>query len=332
MMLSMKIKITSFFLCILMSMSLAAQTIKVASIAPEATPWGQGLNQIAAEWSRATNGRVRLKIFHGGVAGSEIDVVRKMRLGQLQGMTASPLGLNTMVPKLWGLSLPGIIQTGEELDYILVEFEEELNTAFREAGYEILTWSNSGWLNFFTRDPIPAPGDLRGMKIASTGYDEGFNTILRNLGMQTVNTSSTEVLTGLNSGLLDALIYAPLGVAAFQWFAIADNMLTLQIAPFFGAVVMDVRSWKRIPSQYHDELKEIAKKVGAGMEDELDELEAQALGLMQEFGLDVIDPSASELEEWYKVFADARQEWDARYFSDPLMARIKSSLEEFRNR
>ena len=316
-----------------LGMSLCAQTLKIASIAPESTPWGQGLNQMAAEWSKITNGRVRLQIFHGGVAGNEVDIVRKMRLGQVHGAASSPLGLNTLVPLFWGLLIPGIIQTGDELDYLLEELEEDFSQTFRDEGYEIMTWSNSGWLKFFTRDAVRKPGDLRGQKIATTGYDEGFNTILRNLGMQTVSTSSAEVLTGLNSGLIDALIYAPLGVAGFQWFAVADNMLELQIAPFFGAIVIDSRSWKRIPQQYHEELKESAEKIGKQIVAELDELEREGVELMQSYGLNVANPSGTELEQWYELFESARKDLeDEEYFSSSIMTKVRAALEEFRSR
>ncbi len=315
---------------ILLGMSVGAQTLKIASLAPEATPWGQGLNQMASEWAKATNGRVRLKIFHGGVVGNEVDVIRKMRLGQIHGTTSSPIGLNTMVPPMWGLVIPGIIQTGEELDFILEEFEDELNTLFQNAGYEILTWSNSGWLKFFTTDQIQSPDDLRGMKISTANFDDGFNTILRNLGMQTISLDATEILTGLNSGLLNAIVYAPLAVAGFQWFSVANNMLDLQIAPFFGAVVMDSRSWNRIPEQYHEELRAIAQRIGKEMEDQLNTLEQEGIELMQTYGLSVNEPRGSDLEDWYDLFAEARKDLDDRYFSDPSMAKILAALEEFR--
>ena len=303
-----------FLFLVLVSSSLFSQTIKLSSVAPESTPWGQGLNQMAAEWSKISNGRVRLRIFHGGIAGTESDSVRKMRLGQIQGVSVSPVGLGAMVPELWGMVIPGVIKSREELSFVLADIEDELAGTFRENGYEVLTWSNAGWIRFFSTEAIRSPEDLRGLRIAATSFHEDFNIVLRNLGMQTVSTSASEILTSLNSGLVDSLIYVPLGVAGFQWFAIADKMSNVDIAPLYGAIVMDSRAWNRIPDQYHEEFREVAERIGKDIEIELDVLEKEAIDIMVEYGLEVIESTEAEKATWVDVLEEARVDLQETFF------------------
>lgn len=310
--------------------SAGAQTVKIASIAPESTPWGEGLNRMAAEWSQITNGRVRVRVFHGGVAGDEQDFVRKIRLGQLQGAAVTTVGLTTVVPELWGMVMPGVIESDEELNYVLDSLEEDLDRSFRDEGYEILTWSNAGWLKFFSTQEIRSPEDLGGLKVATGDFVEDINEVMRGMGMQPVPLSSPEILSGLNSGLIDSVLYAPLGVAGFQWFGVTNQMLDLPVAPFFGAIYIDERTWRRIPEQYHEELMESAERIGVEIESKLAGLEEDALELMQEYGLEIISISSQQEDQWYEVFEQKRDELNSSYFENDLISKMTDLLDDFR--
>jgi TRAP-type C4-dicarboxylate transport system substrate-binding protein len=310
--------------------TLSAQVIKIASLAPESTPWGQGLNRMAAEWSRITNGRVRVTIFHGGVAGDEADSIRKMRLGQIQGTVLTTAGLAIIVPETLGLSFPGIIKTDAELDFIVSDLGDQLNELFSEYGYEILAWSNAGWVNAFSTVPVSSPDDLRGLKIASGTLPEEINAAFRNLGMQPVPVASPEILSSLNSGLIDMVIYSPLGVAGYQWFGVADQMLEYRVAPFLGAILMDQRAWDRIPAQYHEELKASVRRIGTDIAAQLSDLETDARDLMLDFGLNINEPSASERQQWDRVFAEQADVVGSDFLENDFMEDIIRQLEAFR--
>lgn len=325
-----KTAVVMLILLVLVLGSLSSQTIKIGSIAPESTPWGEGLNRMAAEWSQITNGRVRVRVFHGGVAGDEKDFIRKIRLGQLQGAAVTTVGLTAVLPELWGMVMPGVIESDAELDYVLDSLEEDLNQSFRDEGYEILTWSNAGWLKFFSTREIRSPENLEGLKVATGDFIEDINEVMRGMGMQPVPLSSPEILSGLNSGLIDSVLYAPLGVAGFQWFGVTDHMLDVPVAPFFGAIYIDERTWRRIPREYHDELMASAERIGVEIESQLAGLESDALNLMKEYGLTVIDVSSEQEDDWYEVFEEKRNELNSSYFDNPLISKMTQLLDEFR--
>ncbi len=319
-------------LLLLFAQNIGAQVIRIASLAPESTPWGQGLNRIAAEWSRITRGRIQVRIFHGGVAGDESDTIRKMRLGQIQGAVLTTAGLATVVPATLGLSVPGVIESEDELDLVLAELGDELNSLFSENGYEILGWSNAGWIKFFSTSPIIRPDDLVSVKIASGTLPEEINQVFRNLGMQPVPLTSPEILGGLNSGLIDTVIYAPLGVAGYQWFGVADNMLELQVAPFLGNILMDQRAWNRIPEEFHDELKAATDRIGREIAGELAGLERDAMELMTRFGLQVNEITPEIRQQWMGVFAQQSQQIESELLRNDFMNQVFDVLEEYRTR
>ena len=45
-------------------------TIKLATLAPEGSSWHLILKEMGEEWKKASNGRVTLKIYPGGVVGN----------------------------------------------------------------------------------------------------------------------------------------------------------------------------------------------------------------------------------------------------------------------
>lgn len=317
-------------LLLIVSAFAQAQVIKLASVAPEATPWGEGVNRIASEWNRISGGRVRVQVFHGGIAGDEEDTIRKMRLGQLQASVLTSAGLSSLVPEMLGISFPGVISSDDELDYVLENFEDELNALFDDYGYEILTWSRAGWLNLFSVDEVTVPSDLRGMKIAAGTVPEQINQAFRNLGMQPVPVATNEMLSSLNSGLVDSLIYSPLGVAGYQWFGVADHMLDMEISPFLGAILIDQRSWNRIPEEFHQPFRDAARRIGREIEDQLDTLEQQANDLMTTYGLQITTVDAAARQQWLEVFQQQSDVVGGNFLSNSFMEQVIEGLNEYR--
>jgi TRAP-type C4-dicarboxylate transport system substrate-binding protein len=163
----------SFLVITTMAFSL---TIKIASIAPENSPWGKELNILAAEWKKISNGRVILKIYHNGIAGDEGTVLRKMKMGQLHGGIFTARGLSSLFPDITVISYPFLIKTDDELDYVMTKIKPMLNQQIEAKGYKILAWSKAGWVRFFGTSKIEVPEDLKSHKLVSNPLDQAFIT------------------------------------------------------------------------------------------------------------------------------------------------------------
>ncbi|THB67344.1 MAG: C4-dicarboxylate ABC transporter, partial [Spirochaetaceae bacterium] len=245
-----KIKSNIFIMAVFAIMLLGGgqlfgQTIRIASMAPQDSPWGRTLNRIAAEWHEISGGRITLQIYHGGVAGNEADVLRKIKINQLQGGVLTSSGMNSVTNKMLALSIPMQMRSKEEFLYVFDHVRPQLEASLREERLHVAGWTFGGWVYFFSRDPIESPESLRGSKLSVTPTEPDMQRAFQLMGYSPVPISTNEILTALNSGMVDSFFTSPLAAASFQFFAIANNMLNIPVAPFLGSVVISTRVWDR---------------------------------------------------------------------------------------
>ncbi len=279
-------------------------TLKVGSVAPRNSPWDKTLNEIAAEWKRISDGTVQVKIYPGGITGNEDDTLRKIKVGALDGMVVSTMGLNKISSDLFTLSLPFIIGDEDELNYVMDKMHDTYRGIMSDKGFELISWTKAGWMNIFSRDPVYYPIDLERQKLSFTTGESVLIKILKDLGFHVIPEDSIDWLSGLQSGRTDALILSPLVAAVFQVFPIADNMLDFQIAPLLGAIVFSERSWRKVPEEYRQDFIDAANEKLGYLDTESRELEEKALQVMLENGLTVNSAEKDAAEEWQKIFND----------------------------
>ncbi len=155
-------------LFILQAFSLSGLTIKLATLTPAGSVWDEALKNIGAEWSRISNGAISFKIYSGGVAGDEGDMLRKIRIGQLDAAVLSGMGFAKMHPELFILNLPFFYRSDEELLYVLDRMKGKLEGFIRDKGFNIVAWELAGWIYFFSKDKVVYPQDLMTHKVSVT--------------------------------------------------------------------------------------------------------------------------------------------------------------------
>ena len=282
-------------------LSLSALTIKLASPLPEGTEWDNTLRRMADEWSDITDGQIQMRIYPGGIAGDEGDMVRKMRIGQIDAGVFSAYGLKVMVPETFVFTLPGLLQDDEELDYILDNYVDRFDERFREEGFEIMAWSKSGWAYIFGRRPIYSPDDLRKETLAVASSESEMSSAFKSLGFNVVPVSINETMVALQSGLANSFTAPPVAAGAFQWFALAPYMTEYRLAPVIGGLVLSERAWSRIPEEFHDDLKASMVRVARKFYTESIRLNELALRVMLENGLQQVVLDEEGLDAWESV-------------------------------
>jgi TRAP-type C4-dicarboxylate transport system substrate-binding protein len=141
----------------------AQQVIKLGTIAPEGTPWLDAIRDMGEQWKAATDGKIEFRIYPGGVVGDDPDMVRKMRIGQLQAAALSNTGLYDIAHEMQALQMPMMIQSYEELDYVRDRIAPKLEKILEGKGFKVLNWGDAGWVHFFAQQPILRPDDLKPM-------------------------------------------------------------------------------------------------------------------------------------------------------------------------
>ncbi|GHT71099.1 hypothetical protein FACS1894110_23640 [Spirochaetia bacterium] len=258
------------------------------------------MNQMAAEWAAATNGEVDLKVYHNGIAGSESDVLRKLKMNQIQAAMLSTLGLNTITPGVMTLSTPFLIRDDAELDLILKELKPELEQQINGKGFFTLAWSKVGWIKFFSKAPVFVPDDMKRQKLGTDENEPAITDAFKAMGYQMVPININQVLINLTGGMIDAVYQSPVVVAGLQVFGVAKNMASINVAPFMGAIILNGTAWRSIPDKYKPELVRIARNIEANLDSSVPALEAEVLGTMDQYGLTVNQLTPAQEQLWYE--------------------------------
>jgi TRAP-type C4-dicarboxylate transport system substrate-binding protein len=272
----------SKFLVILffLPLFLDAQVIKIGSVAPDRSPWNDALKEIAREWEAISQGQVKLKIYPGGIAGSEDDMIRKMKVGTLGGAVLTNIGLTKIYPDAFVLSTPFVFHSEKEMAYVMERLNPIFEKEIKEKGFKVIIWTMSGWVNFFSKNPVLYPQDLKKQKLAFSTGEPAMEQAWKKSGYNIVPSDLKDLMMALQSGMVDAFYLPPLLAGAGQYFPLAPHMCSLKIAPLVGGMVIMDKIWERIPENYRTPMMEVVKRLSAKLAVETDALEIKALDSM----------------------------------------------------
>lgn len=272
--------------------------IKLGTIAPEGSIWHDTLLDIRQRWRDLTNGEVELRIYPGGVLGGEDEMVRKMQRQSLDALTISGAGMPFIDDIVDCLNLPLLFDSYDELDKVRREIAPELERSFDMKGYKVLNWAEAGWVHFFAKDPVATPDDLRKQRLWTSTGASSDEVLLKQLGFRVVPLPATDMLTGLQTGMIEAIDVPPLFALLDRSYQVADNMTDLQFAPLNAATVITTRAWERIPQQFRDGLVSAARDAAASLREGVQKAERDAIDEMVARGLHLVTPDAQQVAQW----------------------------------
>ncbi len=311
--------------------SLSALEIKIASVAPENSPYGTALKQLAADWQHISGGSIQVVIYHNGIAGDQADILRKMRIGQVQGGTFANTGIAAIAREALSVTVPFLIRNDAEFQHVLKRLRPILDQRLEEQGFKALAWAEAGWIYLFSKSPIQSPAQVRAARLAVPPDEGDLINTFKALGYRAVPVDIPETLTALNSGMVDAILSSPLLAAGFQWFGIARNMLDLRIAPAMGCVLLSERTWNRIPAKYQQPFLNAARRAETSLQAGLRDLDEQAIKAMTSYGLKIVTPTPAEKAAWENEFDQNRDKVISSAFDRPTVQMIEGDLAVFRS-
>src|SRR5580693_1289629 len=234
-----------FFVCLLNPCSSTAQTrIRLGTLLPQGTSQYHILEKMGQDWRNATSGGVALTIYGGGAMGSELDCVRRMRIGQLQAATLSVGGLSAIDPVVGALQkIPMLYRSLDEEEYVRTKMAAELERRFEQKGFVVLFWGDARWVHIFSRQVIARPDDLKKTKLFVTADDKEEVEIVKSLQIQAVPLEWTDVLISLQTGLVDTVPTTPFLGMAGQFDLAAKHLMLLNYVPLVGATVITKKTW-----------------------------------------------------------------------------------------
>jgi len=312
------------------SSSSGALVIKIASIAPVRSPWDKALQKVANEWERLSNGAVQVRIFPGGTAGGEQDMIRKMRLGTIQGGVFSTMGLAKVDNSMTVLCIPFLFHSREEFNAVFERMKPAFEKSIQERGFRTIMWTLAGWVNFFSKKPVITPDDLKALKISVTSDFPEIEQVWRRMGYEAVSCDSGDLMIQLQSGAVTALYLPALVAGAGQYFALAPHMLTASLAPLVGGLIFSEKAWASIPADLRQPFLDAVAGAAEGLYEETMGLEADAVKMMKDNGLITHDATEAALVKWREAAGQAVSQLLGPVFSKEIYDQITGYLREYR--
>lgn len=320
-----KFIITLATVCSLIGSAQAAE-LSIATLAPEGSTLYKGLQAAATDIKTQTGGRVTLKIFGGGVQGDEKSVVRKMRYGQLDGAALTGVGLGLIDPQIRVLELPFLFKNTAEVDRVYSQLNSYFVDAYKQKGYVLLGWAEVGFVKIFSNKPIKNRKDLKGMKMWMWEGDPLAEEMYKTMGVTPVPLAITDVLTSLQTNLIDAAYAPELGAIAFQWHTKTKYMTDVNLVNGTGGIILSQKAWSKISGKDQSIVKNVilaqAKQlVSATRQDNLTSKQA-----LQSAGIEVVQLDAKALEELRTIGKQVRENLVGKLYSKGLLDKVVGLL------
>jgi len=272
--------------------------IKVGTLAPQGTPWYDVIQEIGARWKQASGGRIGFTIFGGGVQGDEVDMIRKMRIGQMQMGAFTTVGLETITKEMSALWIPLLFRDYDELDYVRGKLTPRFEKALGDKGFVVLNWGDAGWVKYFAKKPIPTLKALQELKLFTWAGNSESEEMYKSAGFQVVPLAPTDILTSLQTNMIQAFPAPATAALANQWFGLAKNMMDIRFAPIVGGTIVTRAAWEKFDPSLRPTLLKLAQETGEKFTPLIRKLEADAVDAMVKRGLQI-----------YKLTPQAEQEW-----------------------
>ncbi len=288
------------FMGLLPLASIAADAqLKIGSLVPKNSLYHRELMQVGEAWKKSQTGSPKFNVFTDGSQGGEAEMVRRMRIGQLQAALLSVVGLREIEPSIAALqNLPLAFRSWEELDYVREKMRPSMEKKFLEKGYVVLAWGDAGWVRFFSKNPAFSPEDYKKMKFFAWGAEAEQQEIMKSLGYTPVPLEPTDILPSIQTGMINVVPSTPYFALASQIFNTAPNMLEINWAPIVGAFVISKKSWDDMSPEAQKVLRASSDKAGQVIRSQARKEVDEAVEAMKKRGLKVNKPNAEQLKEW----------------------------------
>ncbi len=307
--------------------------IKFATLAPEGSSWMKVLRELDKELKEKTKGRVMIKFYAGGISGDEKDVVRKIRIGQLHAAAFTGVGIGEIAPSVRILDSPWLFKNAAEVDHIYKTFDKEFQKSLDKAGYVLLGWTKLGSVYVFSNKPFMAPEDMKKAKMWVWEGDPIAAAAYKAVGVSPIPLSMVDVMSSLQTGMIDAVYAMPMGAVALQWFSRTKYIYPVPMAEASGAVLISKKAMKKLTPEDQKILRELSAKHLAHLNAVYRMDNAKAMKALQKKGLTMTaQPGAAILKRYEQLGATARQRLAGKLYSADLLRRVESSLAKFRKK
>lgn len=316
----------------LLSSTAQAQQFKIATLAPEGTPWMQEMRRASDEIERRTAGRVAFKFYPGGIMGNEKSVLRKIRIGQLQGAALTSGGLARIYPENQIYSLPMIFNSYAEVDYVRQRMDAKIIEGLKKNGYAAFGLAEGGFSYLMSNQPIRNLNDIRNQKIWIPEGDVVATALMEVFGLTPVPLPLTDVLTGLQTGLISTIGSTTSFSIALQWHTKVKYLIDLPLFYSYGAFVISDQAYRKLGREdqviVRDTLETVFIKLNR--QNRLDNQNAKEA--LRKLGIEFLVPAEEDKAELYRAAEKATRQLNGKgVYNTGMLETLNDYLRTQRN-
>ena len=308
-----------------------AATFKVATLSPDGSFWMKTMREAGKEVEAATDSRVKFKWYPGGVMGDDKAVLRKMRVGQLQG-AALPMGeLLSFYPDSQAYGIPFLFNSYEEVDYVRSQLDDTLIAGFAEGGMEVLGIAEGGFGYFLTAEPVRVPADLQQQKVWVPQNDVVSARLAQSIGVTPIPLTLPDVLPGLQTGLVNTVAVSPMGAIVLQWHTRVAHITDIPLMYFCGVISLTGKSFNKLSADDQAVVKAVFGKAFKLIDERNRMDNVKAFEALTNQGVETVVLTDAERDAWLAMQAPGEQMMQSEgQLSTEALERIKGLVEAFR--
>ncbi len=233
---------------------------KIASLAPEGSVWVDSFKEFAAEVTEKTGGEVGFRIYPGGIMGDDRAMYRKMRVGQLHGGGFTMTGIADFVSDFRVMAIPFLFHSYEEVDQVSARLQPLFQKRFNEQGLHLTAMTEVGFIYTFSNKPRVSIEDLQQAKTWAPSDDPLTSAFLESLNISPTTLSIPDVLSSLQTGLIDTAFNSLYGSIVLQWFTKAPFVTDAPYGYAYGAFVMSGKAMAGLSDEQRQIIETAAEK------------------------------------------------------------------------
>lgn len=277
----------------------AVQTLKVGTLVPVGTSYHKILMRMGETWKKESGGAVDMRIFAGGKAGGESEMVGLMMQNNLQAAMLTAVGLAEIEPASGAVQyMPMEFRSFEEVEFVTKRLRPMLDERLAKKGFVVLFWTDGGWIRLFSKSPVKTPGDLKKLKLFAWAGNTEQVTLMRSAGFNPVPIETTDIVPNLQTGLIEAVPMPPFFALASQIDTRAPYMLDVRWAAIVGAFVVRQEAWQKIPEAVRAKLMAAAADAGKEITATAHRESDESVAAMVKRGLKVTPMTPETEQEW----------------------------------
>lgn len=298
------------------------QFIRIATLAPRDSDLAKSFLKIDKGLRSATNNGWGVRLYPSGVAGDEVDVIRKMKVGQMDASLITSIGLSQIVREIDVLNAPGVITDYKSLEAVQKALTPEWEASFDKAGFKLLAWGETGQYRWFAKKPINKPSDIKGMRPWVWPASHTMKELFHVIGANGVPLGVPEVYGALQTGMVDMIIATAVAVAALQWHSTLKHVSERTNGVLIGAMVMNNDKWKALPPEVQKQVHSEIIRGTEGEKADVRKADERSYANLLKRGYTADKLSKEGDAEFAKMSADVRKRLVGRVYPKDLLDRV----------